>query len=62
MAKLLVQHDTDPGICVILAEVEQPLPGWAGDCTQCGTSVHSTRADEAVAYSVRHVESHEDAR
>jgi hypothetical protein len=65
MAKLLVQHDTDPGICVILAErestVTEGLLIWVGECTQCGSPIRGT-AVTSVERARAHVDEHEDAR
>ncbi len=66
MAKVLVQHDTDPGIVVILAEVEsmvtEGLMIWKGECTQCGAPIRGSWVDTAVLRAQGHVDEHEDAR
>lgn len=66
MAKLLVQHDTDPGIVVILEQaastVTEGLMVWRGKCTQCGCPIRGVYADSAIPRAKDHVDTHEDAR
>jgi hypothetical protein len=63
MAKLLVQHDTDPGIAVILTEVPPRTPGKAqgchGTCTECGWTIHRWLTENAIKDAREHVDSHE---
>jgi hypothetical protein len=65
MAKLIVQHDDDPGIAIILEEWRIPgsgrFLGWHGACTQCGYLVHRWIWGRAVESARRHVDSHESA-
>ncbi len=66
MAKLLVQHDDDPGIAIILEEVlpgnaEGRVQGWHGSCTQCGYPIHRWIWGRAVESARRHVDAHESA-
>lgn len=62
MAKLVVQHDEDPGIAIVLGggSAGRGL-GWSGACTQCGRWVHRWRQDRAIATAKDHVDSHESA-
>jgi hypothetical protein len=62
MAKLIVQHDEDPGIAIILEEVLPGTPGRArgfhGTCTECGFPMHRWTRDNAVRDAQRHVDRH----
>jgi hypothetical protein len=63
MAKLLVQHDDDPGIAIILEEVEpgdaHRARGWHGSCTECGYILHRWHQDKAIENAQGHVDRHE---
>lgn len=63
MAKLLVQHDEDPGIAILLTEVGPEVPGkaqgWHGECTECGKPMHRWHQDRAISDAKTHVDSHE---
>ena len=66
MAKLLVQHEHDPGIAIILEEVSPGdgtgrVQGWHGSCTECGYLIHRWLRDKALDSAERHVDSHESA-
>lgn len=56
MAKTIVQHDTDPGIAIIINETSD---GYGGDCTECGSHVFHRRFDDAIAVAEIHVDQHE---
>jgi hypothetical protein len=67
MAKLIVQHDTDPGIAIVIAVRydDDGDPLYYGTCTQCGHQIsddgpiyHET---DATAYADSHIHSHEVA-
>lgn len=63
MAKLIVQHDEDPGIAIVLEYVAPGIPdrvqGWRGECTQCGWPMHRWEIDQAIAGAKTHVDVHE---
>jgi hypothetical protein len=65
MAKLIVQHDEDPGIAIVLEYVPPGTPGrpqgWHGTCTQCGRPMHRWDGEVAIAGARVHVDSHESA-
>lgn len=65
MAKLLVQHDEDPGIAIVLEYVAPGTPGrpqgWFGTCTQCGKKTHWWHQDRAITAAQAHVDGHESA-
>jgi hypothetical protein len=65
MAKLVVQHDVDPAISMVLTEW---LPangsvarGWRGQCSECGKTVHRWYEEKAVEAAKGHVDSHESS-
>lgn len=63
MAKLVVQHDEDPAIGIVLTEVLPGDPnvaqGWHGACTECPHTIHRWEEDNAITAARRHVDSHE---
>ena len=63
MAKLVVQHDEDPGIAIVLEHVPPRTPGraqgWHGACTQCGHVIHRWYQDGAFESAKEHVDRHE---
>lgn len=63
MAKIVVQHDVDPAIGMILEEVPPGTPGRAqgchGTCTECGWPMHRWDRDRAIQDAKQHVDSHE---
>lgn len=63
MAKIVVQHDVDPGIAIVLEEVPEGTPGLArgtrGSCTECGWPMHRWRRDDAIAAAKQHVDLHQ---
>lgn len=63
MAKIVVQHDRDPGIAIILEEFPDGAPGVArgthGTCTECGRPMHRWDRDRAIEDAKRHVDAHE---
>jgi hypothetical protein len=63
VSKIVVQHDTDPCIGIVLEEVPEGTPGrahgWHGTCTQCGRVMHWWHRDPAIAGSRAHVDRHE---
>lgn len=65
MAKLIVQHEEDPGIAMALTEVLPGHPdlaqGWRGQCTECGRTMHRWHQDKAVKAAQGHVDSHESS-
>ena len=62
MAKIVIQHDTDPCIGIVLEEVlpgdAKRAQGWHGTCTQCGYVMHCWHPDNAIAGAQRHVDKH----
>lgn len=62
MATVIVQHDTDAGIAVLLEEVLPGTPGrargWHGRCTECGWPMHRWGQALAIAGARRHVDLH----
>lgn len=62
MARLVIQHDVDPAIGIVLEEVPPGTPGqaqgWHGTCTECGWPLHRWRRDVAIAYAKEHVDQH----
>lgn len=66
MAKLIVQHDEDPGIAIILEQVlpastEGRAQGWHGRCTECGKTTHRWGQAVAIESARRHVDNHESS-
>jgi hypothetical protein len=65
MAKLIVQHDEDPGIAIVLEYVLPSTPGrpqgWHGTCTQCGRPMHRWNERQAIESARTHVDGHECA-
>lgn len=65
MAKLIVQHEVDPGIAIVLTEVLPHHPslarGWRGQCTECGKTMHRWHQDRAISAAQAHVDSHESS-
>jgi hypothetical protein len=65
MAKLIVQHDEDPGIAIILEEWRisgsNRFLGWHGTCTQCGRVMHRWGEHRAIESAREHVDRHESA-
>ena len=62
MAKLVVQHDRDPQIAVVLTEMPRgghTVPGVTGSCTQCGWPMHQWNRDKAIRAAQQHVDGHE---
>lgn len=63
MAKLIVHHQTDPGIGMVLEEVlpgdAKRARGWYGRCTACPKTMHRWHQDRAVKAAQGHVDSHE---
>lgn len=63
VAKLVVQHDVDPGIAIVLEEVPEGTPGRArgtyGSCTECGWTVHRWLTENAIRDGKEHVDQHE---
>ncbi len=62
MAKLIVQHDEDPGIAIVLEYVAPGgdiAEGWYGTCTECGRPMHRWAQREAVESAKTHVDQHE---
>lgn len=62
MAKIVIQHDVDPAIGMILEEVPEGTDraeGTYGRCTQCPHTIHRWRRDNAIVAARRHVDSHE---
>lgn len=63
MAKLIVQHDEDPGIAIVLEEVPEGTPGRArgyhGSCTECGWPMHRWYSIDAIESAKNHVDRHE---
>lgn len=66
MAKVVVQHDIDPGIGIVLEEVvlmtgQTARRGFYGACTECGHPVHRYYQNEAIADARTHVDQHESS-
>jgi hypothetical protein len=65
VAKLIVQHDEDPGIAVILTETIPGTAGlaqgWRGLCTECGMTFHRWHRDKAEESARSHVDRHESS-
>lgn len=63
MAKLVVQHDVDPAIGIVLEYTESETlgraQGYSGTCTECGWTMHRWRQDNAIKAAKAHVDSHE---
>jgi hypothetical protein len=63
MAKVVVQHDVDPAIAIVLEEVLEGTPGrargFSGTCTECGRPMHQWFEAQAIAVAKRHVDAHE---
>jgi hypothetical protein len=64
MAKLVIQHATDPGIAVIFEEVleggdDHRAQGFHGECTECGKKMHRWLMEGAVRSGQQHVRTHE---
>ena len=58
MAKIVIQHEEDPEIAIILAETG-PALGWYGNCTQCGRRMHRWDQSLAILSAQQHVNRHE---
>lgn len=65
MAKLIAQHDTDPGIAIVLTYTAPNDPthavGWHGSCTECGRPMHRWDWRRALESAQAHVDSHDSA-
>jgi hypothetical protein len=65
MAKIVIQHEQDPSIAIVLEEVTVPTPGKAlgayGKCTECGWPMHWWNREEAIVRAQRHVNRHESS-
>lgn len=63
MARLVVQHDVDPAIGIVLEEVPPGTPGrsqgWHGRCTECGRVMHRWTKDDALRDAQAHVDKHD---
>lgn len=63
MAKLVVQHDVDPSIGIVLEYVPEGTPnkarGWHGECTECGWPMHRWKQENAIIGAQVHVDRHE---
>lgn len=63
MAKIIIQHDVDPGIAIVLEHVAPGTPGRAqgyhGSCTECGWPMHRWGQDVALIAAQAHVDRHE---
>lgn len=65
MAKIVIQHEADPSIGIVLQEVPPGTPGrargWMGVCTECGFPLHRWERDNAIAGAQKHVDGHESS-
>jgi hypothetical protein len=65
VARIVVQHDVDPAIGIVLEIVPQDTPGRAqgthGTCTECGWKLHRWVAENAVKDAQHHVDRHESS-
>lgn len=63
MAKLVVQHDGDPAIGIVLEYTEPGTPGkaegYSGTCTECGWPIH--RWQQNVLAVIQDAQAHVDA-
>jgi hypothetical protein len=59
MAKIIVHHDTDPGIGIILEPAPHGIEGWYGKCTECGRSIYQWSQERAIERARRHVDNHD---
>jgi hypothetical protein len=69
MPKLVVHHNEDPGISIVLEEVKPGSPatrgagaraqGFHGTCTECGFIMHRWRRDPAFTSAMEHIARHE---
>jgi hypothetical protein len=60
MAKLIVQHDTDPGIAIVL-QCDDGTGSYSGECTECGYAVDlapiaDAQQDAEIHIDFRHEE------
>jgi len=62
VAKIVVQHDLDPAIAIVL-EYEAPggrhAQGWYGECTECGWPMHRWGQPFAIDAAKAHVDRHD---
>jgi hypothetical protein len=63
MAKIVIQHDIDPAIGIVLEYIGPDDPrslaqGWRGCCTECGWPMHRWFQGRAVEDARAHVDSH----
>lgn len=62
MAKIVIHHDVDPGIAIVLEEVFGGISGRArgvhGVCTACGWLMHRWARDNAIRSAKEHVDGH----
>lgn len=65
MAKIVIQHDEDPAIGMVLEELAEGAPGRArgvyGTCTECPEVLHRWTRGLAILAAQKHVDSHESA-
>jgi hypothetical protein len=65
VAKVIVQHDEDPAIGMILETVEAGTSGRArgthGTCTECGWPMHRWDRERAIEDAQAHVDRHESS-
>jgi hypothetical protein len=65
VAKIVVQHDEDPSIGIVLEVVPEGTPGRAhgcyGKCTECGWPMHRWNQADAIKSAENHVDRHESS-
>lgn len=65
MAKIVIQHEVDPSIGMVLEELSEGVPGRAhgvyGSCTECPAVLHAWTRDIGIILATRHVDAHESS-
>jgi len=63
VARVKIEHDTDPALHIVLDETDDDEPSWDGPCTGCGwtPSEGGTRyngLEDAVQAAIVHLDHH----
>lgn len=65
MAKIVIHHEVDPAIGIVLEEVPAGTAGRArgfyGTCTECGWPMHRWHRNDAIKSAQDHVDRHESS-